>query len=199
MPAPFSEEERGRIRNRLLASGESLFARYGLDKTSIDELAKSAGISKGAFYLFFDSKEDLFLAIAEGIERIERKKIQEKIAKTPPGLILRTFIEALFGVFETHPFLKTINKPDVITRIHTKVRPERFQEHLGLDDRFFLEFLRAIAPPKKGDESSLGPWITAIKSIFLLYLHSDEVGRDWKPGARLLTDLLSAGWKEYCR
>src|SRR5690625_4432163 len=47
----------------LIESGMKLFAAKGYHKTSIEEIAAKAGISKGAFYLYFDSKED-FIATA---------------------------------------------------------------------------------------------------------------------------------------
>src|SRR5690625_1815304 len=47
----------------LIESGMKLFAHKGYHKTSIQEIATDAGISKGAFYLYFNSKEE-FIAIA---------------------------------------------------------------------------------------------------------------------------------------
>ncbi|HHR85367.1 MAG TPA: TetR family transcriptional regulator, partial [Candidatus Acetothermia bacterium] len=45
MPRAFTDEERGRIHEKLLDSGRSCFARYGLKKTTIDDLVKLAGIA----------------------------------------------------------------------------------------------------------------------------------------------------------
>lgn len=56
MPKAFSEEEKEWIRERLLQEGEKQFSAYGLRKTNIEELADAAGISKGAFYIFFSPK-----------------------------------------------------------------------------------------------------------------------------------------------
>jgi AcrR family transcriptional regulator len=60
MPRAFTEQEKTRIQDRLLDAGHSCFARYGLRKTTIEDLVKSAGIAKSSFYLFFDSKESLY-------------------------------------------------------------------------------------------------------------------------------------------
>ena len=65
MPKAFSEEEKARIRERLLEAGRKRFTRYGLKKTTIEELAGAARIAKGSFYLFFDSKEELYVARSE--------------------------------------------------------------------------------------------------------------------------------------
>lgn len=40
-------------------------ARYGYDKTTMDDIAREAGVSKGALYLVWSSKEDLFDALFE--------------------------------------------------------------------------------------------------------------------------------------
>src|SRR5699024_12493651 len=47
----------------LIKSGMKLFAAKGYHQTSIQEIATDAGISKGGFYLYFQSKED-FIATA---------------------------------------------------------------------------------------------------------------------------------------
>lgn len=50
-------------RERLLESASALFARWGYDKTSVDDIARESGISKGAVYLEFQGKEHLFHAV----------------------------------------------------------------------------------------------------------------------------------------
>lgn len=63
MPRPFTEVEKQAIRSRLMETGRSCFLRYGLKKTTIEDLTSSAGIAKASFYLFFESKEQLFVEI----------------------------------------------------------------------------------------------------------------------------------------
>ena len=43
-----------------LERGTQLFARFGFKKTSVDQIAKDAGVAKGTVYLAADTKEDLF-------------------------------------------------------------------------------------------------------------------------------------------
>ena len=63
MPRPFKEEEKERIRAKLLEAGRSCFLRYGLKKTTIEDVVHPTGIAKSSFYLFFDSKEALFIEV----------------------------------------------------------------------------------------------------------------------------------------
>jgi AcrR family transcriptional regulator len=50
-------------RERLLECGRRLFARWGFDKTSMDDIARETGVSKGALYLEFPNKDALFKAV----------------------------------------------------------------------------------------------------------------------------------------
>jgi TetR/AcrR family transcriptional repressor of nem operon len=49
----------------LLAAGQSLFIAKGIGATSLEDITKRAGVSKGLFYLYFHSKEDLVVALQE--------------------------------------------------------------------------------------------------------------------------------------
>ncbi len=49
----------------LLEAAREEFARRGLDRARIEDVARRAGVSKGAFYLHFESKEDAFREIVQ--------------------------------------------------------------------------------------------------------------------------------------
>jgi AcrR family transcriptional regulator len=55
----------GQRRAELLAAGRALFLAKGITATSLDDITQRAGVSKGLFYLYFPSKEDLVLALQE--------------------------------------------------------------------------------------------------------------------------------------
>ena len=62
--------ERGEgTRESLVSAARVLFGRDGFNSTSLDDIASSAGLTKGALYHHFDSKEDLFRAVAESVKR----------------------------------------------------------------------------------------------------------------------------------
>ena len=58
MPKAFTDQEKEVLREQLREKGRALFEAHGLRKTSVDEIVRAVGISKGAFYLFYKSKED---------------------------------------------------------------------------------------------------------------------------------------------
>jgi len=51
--------------DRILQSARQLFTAQGFEHTGVDQICRNAGISKGAFYHHFCSKDDLFLRLLE--------------------------------------------------------------------------------------------------------------------------------------
>lgn len=71
------EERRARTRASLLRSAAAAFAARGYDGASIDAIASSVGLSKGAVYAHFPNKLELYLGVLAGVmeqadNRIER-------------------------------------------------------------------------------------------------------------------------------
>lgn len=52
-------------RRKLLEAAEKIFAREGFEAARLEDIASSAGYTRGAFYANFESKEDIFLALVE--------------------------------------------------------------------------------------------------------------------------------------
>jgi TetR/AcrR family acrAB operon transcriptional repressor len=70
---------------RLLDSAARLFARFGFDKTSVDDIARDAGVSKGAVYLHWPSKNALFEAtlVREGLRLLQ--SVVDRLEADPDG------------------------------------------------------------------------------------------------------------------
>lgn len=65
--APITKKRRREeTRQKLLDSALSVFATHGYERATVDEIVRDAGFSKGAFYVHFGSKEDLFWGMLEG-------------------------------------------------------------------------------------------------------------------------------------
>src|SRR5258708_39993897 len=50
--------------DRILDAAQRLFVRYGVKRTSVEDIVGEAGIAKGTLYLYYDSKDALFAAVA---------------------------------------------------------------------------------------------------------------------------------------
>ncbi|WP_232336306.1 TetR/AcrR family transcriptional regulator [Thermoactinomyces sp. CICC 10522] len=57
------QEMTERTIRKLMDAGIVLFAKYGYSNTSINQIVKEAGLSKGAFYAHFPTKEDFLMKV----------------------------------------------------------------------------------------------------------------------------------------
>ena len=55
-------------RQQIIDTAARLFASRGFDGTSMSDLAAAAGLTKGAFYHHFESKDALFFAVVQSVQ-----------------------------------------------------------------------------------------------------------------------------------
>lgn len=60
-----TDEYKQNVREKILATAGILFARKGYHATSMDDIVRESGLSKGAIYGYFESKDDLFLSLSD--------------------------------------------------------------------------------------------------------------------------------------
>jgi AcrR family transcriptional regulator len=96
MPRLKPEIQRAR-RDHILDAAERCFARAGFHRTTIQDICKQAGVSPGALYTYFDSKEALIAGIAER-DRAEFAERLAGVAAAPDFLAaLKELGEHYFG------------------------------------------------------------------------------------------------------
>jgi AcrR family transcriptional regulator len=87
-------------RTRIMESSVKLFSERGFNAASVDDICAEAGISKGAFYHHFESKQGLFLALLDGWLKAIDNAIEASKDMTAPETFLQ-MTEAFPYVFET--------------------------------------------------------------------------------------------------
>jgi len=90
-------------RNDILVAARSVFAKAGFAETSVEDIAAKAGIAKGTIYLYFASKEEIYMAAliedSRRLDTITRERMdlaecwQEK---------LRAYVEVRLAYLESH-------------------------------------------------------------------------------------------------
>jgi len=107
-------------REIILSVAQKKFARYGLQKTTIDEIAKDARISKGLIYHYFTNKEDIFYAVIKKETEIFESFIREKVNKEKiPAKKLKVFIKTRMNYM-----LESINLNELNREIAEIIMPE---------------------------------------------------------------------------
>ena len=198
MPKAFSEHEKEIIRSQLREKGKTLFEKQGLKKTSVDELIEAVGISKGAFYLFYESKEELFLEILEELEADLRARIFDFSIhpQEDSRQLLATLLNSALVTWDRYPLLKNFSQADYeyLTR---KLPPERIQAHANRDNEFVNEFVKRIK--REGIPVKASPRLISnlMKSLFFISLHRDELGEHgYFVTMEVLTDLVAGYFLE---
>lgn len=87
-------------KKRIIEESMKLFAEKGFHATSIQEIAKKSEVSKGAFYLYFHSKEELTIAIFDYytsmvMKKVEKIQQQDKDGKTKLVEQLKMFFDLI--------------------------------------------------------------------------------------------------------
>lgn len=76
------------LREKIIQAAIESFAQTGFDRTKMEDIAKRLGLSKGTIYLYFNSKEDLFLAICEHYLKAVRDQQYSAIFSKKEDLVL---------------------------------------------------------------------------------------------------------------
>ncbi len=68
-------------KDRIIEIAQKIFARFGIQKSTMDEIAKKARMGKATLYYYFKSKEDIFAEVIKKESRIIKQKMIEEIIK----------------------------------------------------------------------------------------------------------------------
>ena len=197
MPKAFTEQEKELIRKSLLEQGHKQFSAYGLRKTNIEELAEAAGISKGAFYLFYASKEALFMDVTEQIEQRFRQEIFAMVDWPGPSPRARLFalLQYAFHRVKTIPLLQFLTGSDA-DLLFRRVPPETIKEHLANDRAFIDELITRCQ--KAGIPIRVQPAevISLLYPLALFVLHEDDYSGAFPLGGSIdvFLELVAAFW-----
>ena len=146
MAKHFSEKERKQIMATLCEVGNLEFSKRGLRAARIEDICRAVGISKGSFYNFYDTKEQLFLAIVEQRERIYRdamRQLVETFSGEEKGLIDGLF-DITVNAIRTDPFIGIMLQPGEIEHLARKMGPEQMAKHQSGDFAFFADLTKTM-------------------------------------------------------
>jgi AcrR family transcriptional regulator len=128
MPPAFTAEEKVRITALLLETGERLFTSQGLRKTSLEELMAPTGVAKSSFYVFFNSKEDLYLELmVRQSAEVKRKVIDGALlATTDVREGLSRFLHSTLAELSANPLWRRLmTHPEEMQAVARKLDPAR--------------------------------------------------------------------------
>ncbi|MBF4694377.1 TetR/AcrR family transcriptional regulator [Fusibacter ferrireducens] len=181
MPRHFSPEEKELIQDKILDAGMVLFTKFGVGKTTIEDITKEAHIGKGTFYLFYGSKGAFYLDLYER----EWKKLNGKMESLflykkgkLSDLLLAYIIENRRHLLE-HPILSKAYEPSTVSSIFDQAGHERLREFKRLSSEKLCQIIDSwisandlICPIRTEVVAGM------MRSLSFLNYHRMEIGED---------------------
>lgn len=127
MPKIFSTHEKENIVKGLLKACRQSWTQYGYKKTSVDELCRQVGISKGAFYIFFDSKEALFCEVLCCVQKEIFDAASQVMDQRQDKTGAAEAIKLVYREYEKNNFLHDASSTD-FTILTNKLSEEQLQK-----------------------------------------------------------------------
>lgn len=153
------DEKIDKIRN----AAESLFNRFGYKKTTIDDIAREAEIGKGTVYLYFRTKEEIFV----DWQRQNAKELLQKLRKavrseaSPTKQLfkyLTTHLNLIHDFISRGPFLG-----EMITEFHNQAHSNNYlKEHIIEETSIIRGILEAGIDLKEFDIKNIDETIWLI-------------------------------------
>lgn len=174
MAKAFTEQETDIILQKLKTSARRNAASRGVRKTTVDELAREAGISKGAFYKFYPSKEMLFFEILEDMhtkiyaasaEVLKQNRADSSADRAAEAVLVACKIMAESGMMD---FMEQ-DAAFLLRKIPAEVQ----EKHYHSDEVHIKELLsNAELEPAGGMELAAA----VVRGLFLTVSHRDNIG-----------------------
>jgi AcrR family transcriptional regulator len=138
--APSTTSRTTDVPQRLLAAATRLFAERGYDRTSVQEIVEAAGVTKGALYHYFGSKDDLLHEIYGRVLRLQTQRLNA-IADNPDETVAARLHEAAADVVVTS--IANLDDTKIFFRSMHQLGPEK-QKAVRAERRRYHEKFRAL-------------------------------------------------------
>jgi len=134
MARSFSDREKNNIRKYLMDTCKQNWSQFGYKKTSVDELCRQVGISKGAFYIFFDSKEALFCEVLCCVQKEIFDAASQVMDQRQDRTGVAAAIKLVYREYAKNNFLYNSDSTD-FTILTNKLSEEQLQQVSSSNER----------------------------------------------------------------
>lgn len=96
-------------RERILEAAVKVFANKGYHDARVDDIVSESRTSKGAFYFYFPSKQDIFLALSDAFADLLESRLKEAVQGRARGLDqMEAALTSILGLFNQHRALAKV-------------------------------------------------------------------------------------------
>ena len=174
MATAFTTEEKEVIRKKLHKVAKECLQRYGVKKTTVDQMAAMVDISKGSFYNFYSSKEMLFFAVLEEYQIDVMDRLTEQLGMEVK-IDTNRLVQLLYDFYQDfrYSFMYTIFKNHEMELLVRKLPKEAITNHHLIDDRMVKKIVSRI---NIRENVSVEIVSALFRTIAMTILHIEEIG-----------------------
>lgn len=184
MATAFSDNEKELIRKKLVEVAQECLLKYGVRKTTVDQIVQMAGISKGSFYNFYASKEILFFIVLEEYQKSIIDEFTSKLQEE--NIVIDKFTELIYELYQNvrQSFIMNIIQNKEFEYLMRKLPKELITNHHSLDDILTKKIFSYI---KVKENTNIGVVTASLRAIFISMIYIEEIGeKDFDEVLRLL-------------
>ena len=176
MATAFTTEEKEVIRKKLHKVAKECLQRYGVKKTTVDQMAAMVDISKGSFYNFYSSKEMLFFTVLEEYQIDVMNRLTEQL-DMETKIDTNRLVELLYDFYQDfrYSFMYTIFKNHEMELLIRKLPKEAITNHHLIDDRMVKKIVSRI---NIRENVSVEIVSALFRTIAMTILHIEEIGEE---------------------
>jgi AcrR family transcriptional regulator len=164
-------------RSRILEAAVNVFASKGYHDTKVDDIVSQSQTSKGSFYFYFPSKQDIFLALVDTFANLLENRLRERLSKEQSrtarvDAALRVCLET-FGQYRSLAKIALIQATGLGTA---------FEEKRQAVNQRFIQIVRenldsavedGSIPPLDTEVASCA-WVGALNEIVLRWVYTGQ-------------------------
>ena len=174
MATAFTSEEKEVIRKKLHKVAKECLQRYGVKKTTVDQMAAMTDISKGSFYNFYSSKEMLFFTVLKEYQIDVMNRLTEQLGMETK-IDTNRLVQLLYDFYQDfrYSFMYTIFKNHEMELLIRKLPKEVITNHHLIDDRMVKKIVSRI---DIRENVSVEIVSALFRTIAMTILHIEEIG-----------------------
>ena len=176
MATAFTAEEKEVIKRKLHTVAKECLQRYGVKKTTVDQMAAMVDISKGSFYNFYSSKEMLFFKVLEEYQIDVMNRLTEQLGMETK-IDTNRLVQLLYDFYQDfrYSFMYTIFKNHEMELLLRKLPKEAITNHHLIDDRMVKKIVSRI---NIRENVSVEIVSALFRTIAMTILHIEEIGEE---------------------
>ncbi len=160
-----------------------LFSANGFKDTNVAEITRRAGVATGTFYLYYPSKEQLFMELSlEENLKLKKALMAQINADGEPLQVIQTMMQANIAGMQANPILREWFNKEVFNKIEEHFIAEKGLQQVNFLYTDFLEIIQRWQAQGKLRTEIEAEMIMALFSVIVVIdLHKEEIGVQYFP------------------